>query len=62
MELFESQRWYGREAGKNPLFPPGNRTNIERKSKNKTSLEGIIKGRMVQTIKYLIKTHINKNN
>jgi len=36
-------------------------TNIERKSKNKTSLEGIIKSRMVQTTKHLMKTHTNKN-
>jgi len=36
-------------------------TNTERKSKNKTSLEGMIKSRMVQIIKHLMKTYTNKN-
>jgi len=36
-------------------------TNIEWKSKNKTSLEGIMKSRMENTITHLMKIHLNKN-
>jgi len=34
---------------------------LNERAREKTSLEDTIKSRMVQTIKYLIKTHINKN-